>query len=337
MDVSIIFVNWKSADFLRECLATLYANTFGIKVECIVVDNASFDGCGQMLSSEFPQVRFIQSRENLGFSRANNLGVEASSGRILLFLNPDTVILGNAIADMADSLMSLADAGVVGCRVLNADRTVQMSAVQPFPTILRLAVDSDALRLHFPHWNLWGMQPLFSECMTATAVDTVTGACLMIRRDVFERVGRFSPEYFMYGEDTDLCRKVWIAGLKVYHLPTTSIIHYGGQSTQRKPESTFTALLQHVSMDIYFSKFHGSLYAGMFRVSRVLAAIVRLALLRMMQLRLSDKETRVYHWATIAKWATTLRWALGLENWDGPEPSSPPSSADAAKCESPES
>src|SRR6266849_1386974 len=102
--ISIIIVNWKSAAFVRKCLASIYANTSGITSEILVVDNASFDGCGEMIRKEFPAVRFVQSQRNQGFARANNLGFEHSTGRILLFLNPDTEVVGSALELMAACL-----------------------------------------------------------------------------------------------------------------------------------------------------------------------------------------------------------------------------------------
>src|SRR5450432_96179 len=162
MDLSIIIVNWNSVDFLRGCLVSICQPPQSISLEVIVVDNASYDGCDSMLAREFPRVRFIQSHENIGFARACNLGHQHSAGRILLFLNPDTKIVGNALADLVSGLDSLPDAGAIGCKLLNADGTLQKSCIQSFPTILNQCLDSEALRSRFPRSRLWGMAPLFS-------------------------------------------------------------------------------------------------------------------------------------------------------------------------------
>src|SRR2546425_9542253 len=113
-DVSIVIINWRSADFVRKCLDSIYASTKDISFEVLVVDNASFDGCGEMMRKEFRAVRFIQSRKNLGFARANNLASQHSTGRILLFLNPDTEVVGPALECMVACLESLPDGGVLG-------------------------------------------------------------------------------------------------------------------------------------------------------------------------------------------------------------------------------
>src|SRR5271165_5655937 len=142
MDLSIIIVNWKSVDFLRGCLASIFSPGSSLSLEVVVVDNASYDGCEEMLSREFPQVRFIQSRENIGFARACNLGFRNSTGRVVLFLNPDTKVLGNALSSMVDGLESQSHAGAIGCKLLNGDGSLQTSCIQSFPTILNQALDN---------------------------------------------------------------------------------------------------------------------------------------------------------------------------------------------------
>src|SRR3989442_14577959 len=121
LDLSIIIVNWKAAGFVRKWLTSIYVNPAGITFEVIVVDNASSDGCGEMIRREFAAVRFVQSWANLGFARANNLGVSQSVGRTLLFLNPDTEVVGTAVARMMACVDAAPDAGVVGPRLLNSD------------------------------------------------------------------------------------------------------------------------------------------------------------------------------------------------------------------------
>src|SRR5262249_12335433 len=154
--------------------------------EILVVDNASFDGCSEMIENEFPAVRFIQSHENLGFARANNLAFKHSTGRILLFLNPDTEVVGPAVASMVASLEAMPDAGVVGAKLLNSDYSLQTSCVQSFPSILNQVFDADYLRAMLPNSSLWGNKVLFQDSRDPRPVDGITGACLMVRRRVFE-------------------------------------------------------------------------------------------------------------------------------------------------------
>ena len=161
MDLSIIIVNWNSVNYLGKCIQSIFASTQGFDFEVIVVDNASYDGCGEMLAASFPADKFIQSADNLGFAGANNLGFTHSSGENLLFLNPDTEILGSAVTDMLAALTTIPDAGAVGCRLLNPDRTVQTSCIQRFPTVLNQLLCTDYLIRHFSQFSMFGVRPLY--------------------------------------------------------------------------------------------------------------------------------------------------------------------------------
>src|SRR5580658_7865351 len=136
MELSIVCVNWNSVAYLRECIASIYDQTQGIDLEIIVVDNASPEGGVEALKDQFQEVRIVQSRENLGFARANNLGYQHSSGKHLLFLNPDTRLAGPAINILLAHMKEIADAGIVGCKLLNSDCSVQTESIQRFPRIL---------------------------------------------------------------------------------------------------------------------------------------------------------------------------------------------------------
>src|SRR6185295_8305676 len=121
MDLSIIIINWNSAEYVRKCLHSLAENTHGIDLETIVIDNGSFDSCEKIILNEFPKVRFFQSEDNLGFAKANNFGLEKSTGEYLLFLNPDTEIIDDVIRGMLSIIKSLPSAGILGCKLLNSD------------------------------------------------------------------------------------------------------------------------------------------------------------------------------------------------------------------------
>ena len=162
-DLSIISVNWNSLEYLRECIGSIYDQTHGIDIEIIVVDNASPEGKVETLQRSFPEVRIIKNAANLGFSGANNLGHKYSTGKYLLFLNPDTRLAGPAINIMVDEIRSLPDAGIVGCKLLNTDLSVQTESIQRFPTILNQLLDVEYLRLLWPGCPLWELAPLFSQ------------------------------------------------------------------------------------------------------------------------------------------------------------------------------
>ena len=312
MDVSIIIVNWNSADYVRKCVASVLAHTQGLTYQIIVVDGASFDGCGAMLAREHPEVHFIQSQENVGFGRANNLGFQSARGRNILCLNPDTELTGNTIRVLMERLESLPGAGAVGCRVLNADGTLQTSCIQSFPTVLNQLLDSDFLRARFPRSRLWGTAAFLSSGNHPEVVEAVTGACVMLKREVVERVGGFSPEFFMYGEDLDLCFKVRKSGQLVYYVPETSLIHYGGSST-RKQQSSFSIVLMRHSVQQFLRMNRGVISASLYRLMLGGSSIVRLLLI--LPLLLAGDRVVRHGRGSMQKWMAILRWSLGLESW----------------------
>ncbi len=295
MDLSILIVNWNSADYLRGCLESLANGLHGLAAEILVLDNASRDGCGEMLAARFPGVRFVQSEVNLGFAKANNRLARESSGRALLLLNPDTQVLGPAIPAMLAALESQPDAGIVGCKLLNADGSIQESCVQRFPSLAGELFDSAefAARGHAALWRRTG----------ATAVDCVSGAAMMVRRTVFEAAGGFSEDYFMYVEDRDLCLKANRLGWRTYVLPAVSIVHYGGASAQSRPESQFEVITRWSSLLEFMRRRRGTTWAALFRGGMVLSALGRLAVLAILGRGGRSRD----------KWNTVLRWSLGLK------------------------
>jgi hypothetical protein len=319
VDLSIIIVNWNSAAFVKKCLESVYAGTRRLDFEVIVVDNASFDDCGQIVRSEFPLAKFIQSSINLGFAKANNLGARAAGGRNLLFLNPDTEIVGDGLRRMASFLDATGDAGIVGCKLLNTDLSLQTSCVQPFPSILNQAFDTDYLRRIFPKLRLWGMQALLRPDDSPAEVEVVVGACLMIKSDVFKSVGRFSSKYFMYAEDADLCFKVKRAGWKNYYLGSATVVHHGGRSSASKPENNFASVMMRQSLLEFMRIRHGRLYAGAYQLSVVMIAVLRLLLLTAASPFILSRDKRASLRSTFIKWVKVLRWGLGMEAWSKQE------------------
>ena len=315
MDLSIIIVNWNSASLLRKCLETVHACTKGIEFEVIVVDNASFDDASEMVKSEFPAVKFVQSAINLGFSRANNLGAAGAQGRNLLFLNPDTEIVGSALRRMSSFLDMTWDAGIVGCKLLHTDMSVQTSCVQPFPSILNQALDVEFLRRAFPRFGLWGMQAILRTDQKPAAVEVISGACLMIKSDVFRSVGQFSSNYFMYAEDADLCFKTKQAGFRAYYVGDVSVVHHGAGSSDTKPESNFASVMMRESLLKFMRTQRGPVYALAYQCSTVLIAALRLLLLVVAFPFTSGPYRRDSLRRTSAKWFKVLRWALGMEAW----------------------
>lgn len=312
MDLSIIIVNWNSKDYLQKCIASILALTSGITYEIVVIDNASFDGVGEMLKKFYPQVRFIQSDKNLGFAKANNTAFKVSSGSHILFLNPDTELFVPAINIMFDYIHKLPKAGALGCRLLNADGSIQTSCIQSFPTILNQLLSSEFLRALFPKSSLWGMAALFSAENWPKEVEMISGACIMLRRTLFEHVGLFSEDYFMYAEDLDLCYKIKQAGYANYYVPDAIAIHFGGGSTEKGPRD-FSAVMMRESAWRFLRKTRGRLYGLAYRISMLISAIGRLVLLMIISPLYLIGNGRASWNASFRKWRVILIWSLGFE------------------------
>lgn len=315
MDLSIIIVNWNSRDYLKQSIASILENTSGIEFEIIVIDSASFDGCDQMLRQYYPQVRFIQSNSNLGFAKANNEAFKASLGRNLLFLNPDTEINGRAINVLLENLESMPAAGAAGARLLNSDGSVQTSCVRAFPTILNQVLDTEFLRKRFPLSEMWGMAPLQNRISEPTIVEAVSGACLMVKRKAFEEVGMFSPDYFMYSEDIDICYKLCNGGWKTYYVPAAVVIHHGSASSSQNSTSTFSDVMMLDSRWRFFRKTQPSWYSQLYRLAMFFVSISRIGFMLLMWPGLLILMRASLLEAALKKWTGRLRWTLGFEKW----------------------
>jgi len=263
LDLSVIIVNWNVKELLRECLNSIQGQFGGLNGEVIVVDSASSDGSQAMVKEEFPWVRLIASDENLGYPRGNNLGITASSGRHVLILNPDTVLLNNTLPVMVDYLNNHIDVGVVGPQLLNPDGSVQSSR-RRFPTLLTGLFESTWLEPLVPDSLLSRYYVLDLPDDEENDVDWVTGACMMVPRRILDHVGLFDEAYFMYSEELDLCRRVCVAGWRIVYLPEAQVVHHVGKSS----EQAVTA--RHVNFQQaklrYFRKHHGRLAAGTLRL-----------------------------------------------------------------------
>lgn len=308
MDVSVIIVNWNSREDLKRCIASIVAQT-RIRYEIVVIDSGSFDGCEAMLRELYPEVRFVQSTVNLGFARANNRAFDVSTGRMVLFLNPDTELVGRAIDTLAEALASLPDAGVVGGTLLNSDRTIQSSCIQAFPTIFNQMVNSEFLRRRWPGSGLWGTKALYDTRRGASEVQMISGACLMAKRTTFAEVGRFCEDYFMYAEDADLCFKMTKAGYRNYYVPDAIVVHHGGNSS-RQAVSTFAAVMMPEAIWRFLRKSRGRAYAALYRVAMFVSAIARLVVLRAASAAESESPSRT---ASSRKWLAILRWSTGRD------------------------
>jgi hypothetical protein len=309
MKLSIVIVNWNSKNLVRDCLASVRATCSRLEPQVIVVDGGSHDGCGAMIAAEFPEVEFIQSPDNLGFGRSNNLGFARVRGELLLLLNPDTVLRDGAVQALVDALEQCPGAGIVGAHLLNTDGSLQWFGIHSLPTPWNCAVDSDVVRRRW--WERKGP----ADAGPAVAVEAVSGACMLMRAETFRRVGGFSPQYFMYGEDMDLCKKVGSLGLGIWYAPDARVIHHGGGSS-RNEFSRFPVVMIREAHWVYMRLNHGFATALTYRFLMGTAAMARCGLVAFAA-PFSRGETRERRLVALRKWWSVFRWAIGFERWAG--------------------
>ena len=234
MDLSIIIVNYNVKEFLQNLLTSIDKASSRLLVETIVVDNASDDGSIEMLKQYFPSVKLIENTKNLGFSKANNLGLKEAKGKYLLLLNPDTLVSENTFEVTINFLRQHPEAGMAGCKILNPDGSLQLACRRSFPGLWTSFCKVTGLGSVFPKSKIFARYNLtyLNENKTYE-VDAISGSFMMVRRELYEKIGGLDEEFFMYGEDLDWCYRTQKSGYKVFYVHSTQIIHYKGESTRR--------------------------------------------------------------------------------------------------------
>jgi GT2 family glycosyltransferase len=283
MDVSIIIVAWNVKDLLQSCLKSVYEQTKAVEFEVIYVDNASEDGSVDMVAKEFPEVNVITNNENKGFIEANNQGIEVAKGRYVLLLNSDTIVLDNAIAKSVAFADAHPRAAVVGCRVLNPDRTLQRSCFM-YPSALNTFLSATYLYKILPKNRFFGREHMtWWDYEDVREVETVCGCFSLVRSEAIKQVGLMDKTYFVYGDDPDWCYRFKKNGWKVMFTPEPQIIHYGGQTTDQMADEF---KLQLCGSKLTFIKLHRS--ATEFEFARLFTALFFLL--------------RVPYWLVAAVW-----------------------------------
>jgi len=233
MDVSIIIVTWNSSSLIGECLDSIYSHKGKLKFEILVVDNNSQDATRDIIREFYPQVLFIENKENLGYARANNQGIECSVGKYVLLLNPDVSLLDNALLDLFLYMEKHPEAGAIGPQLLNPDGTIQPSC-REFPGFLTLIYDVLGLSFLFPKSKFFASWRMgYFDHDSSREVDQPMGSALMLRRRALKQIGLMDEEFFMFFNDVDLCYRLKKANWKIYFYPEARAYHLLGASTKR--------------------------------------------------------------------------------------------------------
>jgi hypothetical protein len=242
-DLSIIVVSYNTRELTLACLQSIYDQTVDSCFELLVVDNQSTDGSAAAIAERFPRAELILSNENLGFARANNLAAERATGEFLLLLNPDTVVLDRAIDRLVAFARQRPDNGIYGGRTLFGDR-----ALNPTSCWGRSTPWSEFCFATFLSVLLRG-SPWFNpeeignwQRDSVREVDIVTGCLFLLRADLWRQLGGFHPDFFMYGEEADLCLRARRLGVRPIITPEATIIHYGGQSETKRTKKMIRML-----------------------------------------------------------------------------------------------
>jgi len=250
----IVIVNYKSSDYLAGCLAGIPKSTPGIRISAAVVDNNSSEEEElAKLRENYPWIDFLFNRENLGFSKACNQGIKCREADLYLLLNPDTVVNPEALESCAQFLLENQEAGIAGCRILNADGSVQRASRRNIPTPASAFLHFTGLhRLLGKNSRVKTYNPPIPEGDSPLESEAVSGSFLMFKKDVNRKNGYLDEDYFMYGEDLDFCLKARHDGWKIYYLPQASIIHHKRISSSRSPDSANLQFYR--AMEIFYRK-----------------------------------------------------------------------------------
>lgn len=291
LDVSIIIVSYNTKNLLKKCLSSIFKFTKGVIYEVIVVDNASKDSTTKMVEDEFHQVELIKNNENVGFGRANNQGSREARGKYLFFFNSDAYLADNVLPKLIKFMDKNKEVGVLGPRILNPDGSIQQSAgffpdlpqVFFWMSFLDDLPFGDRLRpYHVDHDRFYERE---------RKVDWVTGAAIMIRREVFQKVGGFDKKIFLYGEEVELCLRMKNAGFDILFSPVGKVIHLGRGSFEKSNVGAIVG--EYKGLLYFYSKYKSTWQKFLLSLLLKMGAIVRILIFGMIQGRKELKEAYI--------------------------------------------
>lgn len=262
--VSIVIVNWKTPRLLAGCLRSVLKDPRALHdFEFLVVDNNSGDGSVEMLRSQFPFVTTIANSENVGFGRACNQVIPTASGKYVFLLNPDTVVVEQAISKLADYMDSNPKCGAAGPKILNPDGTLQLSCRRSFPSPAVAFFRMTYLSVLFPKHPAFAKYNLtWADPDQEIEVDALSGSGMMVRKRAIDQIGLLDEAIFMYGEEIDWCWRLKQGGWTVNYVPAGVMYHYHGASSRfRRVGATINL---HKGMEVFYRKHHSQRHTALF-------------------------------------------------------------------------
>lgn len=256
MKVTVIIVNYRVKYYLAQCLHSVVKAMEGIEGQVIVVDNDSQDDSVDFNRQLYPQVRFIENKENMGFARANNVAIRESDSEYVLLLNPDTIVNERLLRDCIDLLDGNPAIGAAGVRMLCENGWFAPESRRGVPTPFTAFCKMVGLTRLFPQSRVFGRYYMkYLDEFAATPIEIISGACMFIRRSVLDECGLLDENYFMYGEDIDLSYRMLQTGKQNYYIPSR-IMHYKGESTHKN--SFRYVYVFYEAMYIFFRKHYSN-------------------------------------------------------------------------------
>lgn len=255
---SVIIVAYNSCDFIPACLKSVRDACDGIDAQVIVLDNGSDEPILPEIKDYFPEVLWIDSKVNHGFGKGCNLAEKKATKPNLFFINPDTVVSKDSFRKMLDFMGEHPESGIVGSRILNEDGSLQLACRRSFPTTFSAISKTVGLAALFPKSKLFASYNMtFADPDEVTEVDAVSGSFFCIRKELYDNLNGFDEDFFMYGEDLDLCFRTKASGFRNYYTPATNILHFKGQSCKTRRWKSY---VDFYSAMIIFVRKHKDLY-----------------------------------------------------------------------------
>ncbi len=257
MDVSVVIVNHNTQAFLRGCLDHALPELAGRDSEVFVVDNGSNDGSAAMVRRDFPSVTLLENGENLGFARANNRALRLARGRHVLLLNPDTEVAPGSVVRLEQALDTLPNAVGVGPKIVRPDGRLDLASRRTFPSPGVALARLVGLSRLFPRSRMLARyNRTYEDPDQPGEIDAGTAAAMCFRQDALQAVGFFDEDFFMYGEDLDLCYRLRQRGGRIYYVPSALVLHYKGEASRQQPRAMLREF--HRAMWLFYRKHYAS-------------------------------------------------------------------------------
>lgn len=288
-DITFIIVNWNTKSLVLDCVRSIFQYHGSFSQEVIVIDNASEDGSVIALRESFPNIKIIPNKENLGFARANNQGLEIAQGKYIALINSDVEFISDCVSPMLEYMDLHSDVGMLGPKLLWQDGSLQGSC-RRFPTLWNTFCPSLGLTSAFPHTPLFSGEHMYGyfEHDEIKDVDVLVGAFLLVRHAALLDVGGMDDGYFMYCEEVDWCKRFILADWKIRFFPFSEVIHMGGASSSIAPGRFIKEFC--LSNLRYWNKYYPGVKTFLFRQIMILRYVLRMPMWLLIAMAIPKKR-----------------------------------------------